>query len=82
MRSGLTAFNEIHQYKNYDNIKVFITGQGKVPHPRRLYVTTNGDVREGPLDDLLTRSESILNGAEPDNRNVAVYLSVGRQKRS
>lgn len=67
MRSGMTAFNEIHQYKNYDNIKVFVTGQGKVPHPRRLYATTNGDVREGPLDELLARSEQILNGDITDN---------------
>lgn len=67
MRSGMAAFNEIHQYKNYDNIKVFVTGQGKVPHPRQLYATTNGDVREGPLDEMLSRSEQILNGEIPDN---------------
>lgn len=67
LRSGIVIFNEIHQYENYANINVFTTGLGKKPHPRRAYFTTNGDVREGPLDDLLERSASILHGEEPDN---------------
>ena len=67
MRSGIVIFNEIHQYPNYDNIKVFITSLGKKKHPRRLYATTNGDVRDGPLDDLLARSEQILKGDIGDN---------------
>lgn len=67
MRSGIVIFNEIHQYQNYANIKVFVTGLGKVAHPRRLYATTNGDVREGPLDEMLEKSKQILNGVIPDN---------------
>lgn len=67
MRSGMVVFNEIHQFANYDNIKVFITGLGKKKHPRRLYATTNGDVRGGPLDDLLDESMRILEGSQPDN---------------
>lgn len=67
MRSGIVVFNEIHQYENYQNINVFTTGLGKHPHPRRSYYTTNGDVREGPLDDLIESSEGILFGGDPDN---------------
>lgn len=67
MRSGLVVFNEIHQYENYSNINVFTTGLGKHPHPRRSYYTTNGEVREGPLDDLLETAEGILFGGDPDN---------------
>ena len=67
MRSGMVVFNEIHQYDNYNNINVFTTGLGKHPHPRRSYFTTNGDVREGPLDDLIDTSEGILFGGDPDN---------------
>ena len=67
MRSGIVVFNEIHQYENYQNINVFTTGLGKHPHPRRSYYTTNGDVREGPLDDLLETSEGILFSGDPDN---------------
>lgn len=67
LRSGIVIFNEIHQYQNYDNINVFTTGLGKKKHPRRSYYTTNGDEREGPLDDLLEDSERILQGEEDDN---------------
>ena len=67
LRSGIVIFNEIHQYEDYKNINVFTTGLGKKKHPRRSYYTTNGDVREGPLDDLLETSEQILSGEEPDN---------------
>lgn len=67
LRSGICIFNEIHQYEDYANINVFTTGLGKKKHPRRSYYTTNGDVREGPLDDLLETSEEILRGGEPDN---------------
>lgn len=67
LRSGIVVFNEIHQYENYQNINVFTTGLGKKKHPRRSYYTTQGDVREGPLDDLLETSEGILFGDEPDN---------------
>lgn len=67
LRSGIVIFNEIHQYENYANINVFTTGLGKKKHPRRTYYTTNGDIREGPLDDLLATADSILRSGEPDN---------------
>lgn len=67
LRSGIVIFNEIHQYENYDNINVFTTGLGKKKHPRRSYYSTNGDVREGPLDDLLEDAKDILNGGNDDN---------------
>lgn len=67
MRSGMVVFNELHQYENYKNIKVFVTSLGKKKHPRRLYATSNGDVRDGPLDDMLARSEQILRGDIGDN---------------
>lgn len=67
MRSGKTIFNEVHAYENYDNIKVFITGQGKVAQPRVGIFTSNGDVNDGPLDDYLARGRRILFEGEPDN---------------
>ena len=67
LRSGIVIFNEIHQYQNYDNINVFTTGLGKKKHPRRSYYTTNGDVREGPLDDILKDADGILRGGVDDN---------------
>lgn len=67
MRSGMIVFNEVHQYQNYDNIKVFKTGLGKVAQPREGYFTSNGDVSDGPNDDLLARARRILFEGEPDN---------------
>lgn len=66
LRSGAVIFNEVHTYEDYRNINVFTTGLGKKLHPRRSYYTTNGDVREGPLDDMLERSQEILFGGMPD----------------
>lgn len=67
MRSGKVIFNEVHAYGNYDNIKVFITGQGKVAQPRVGIFTSNGEVSDGPLDDYLARGRRILFEGEPDN---------------
>lgn len=66
MRSGKTIFNEVHAYQNYDNIKVFITGQGKVAQPRVGIFTSNGEVNDGPLDDYLARGRRILFEGEED----------------
>lgn len=67
LRSGKVDFDEPHAYENWENINVFTTGLGKKPHPRRTYISTNGDIREGPLDQLIEKSEKILNGEIPDN---------------
>ena len=66
LRSGMVAFDEPHAYENWENINVFTTGLGKKPHPRRIYVSTNGDVREGPLDQLINKSAKILDGEIDD----------------
>lgn len=66
MRSGKTIFNEVHAYENYDNIKVFITGLGKVADARIGYFTSNGEVSDGPLDDKLAQARRILFEGEPD----------------
>lgn len=67
LRSGKVDFDEPHAYENWENINVFTTGLGKKPHPRRTYISTDGDVREGPLDQLKEKSEKILRGEIPDN---------------
>ena len=67
LRSGKVIFNEVHQFENYDNIKVFTTGQGKVAQARTGIFTSNGDVSDGPLDDYLARGRRILFEGEADN---------------
>jgi phage terminase large subunit-like protein len=67
LRSGMVAFDEVHAYEDWENINVFTTGLGKKPHPRRIYVTTNGDVRDGPLDKMIEKAHKILDGEIADN---------------
>lgn len=67
LRSGKVDFDEVHAYVSYANIKVFTTALGKKPHPRRTYTTTNGDVCDGVLDDLLEKSKRILDFEIDDN---------------
>lgn len=63
-KDGAVLFNEFHAYENYTQIKVFQSGLGKIKHARIFIITTNGYVRGGPLDELLTVCEKILNGFE------------------
>lgn len=63
-RPGCLVLNEIHAYENYDQINVFESALGKVKHPREFILTTNGYVREGPMDELLDLMEEILETGE------------------
>lgn len=80
LRSGKVDFDEVHQYENFDNIKVFTTGLGKKPHPRRTYVSTNGDVRDGVFDSLLHKAEMILEGEIEDNGFLPVIFRLDNEK--
>lgn len=60
LRPGAVIFDEIHEYDNYDNIKVFRSAFGKVKHTRTFYITTQGYVRGGVLDDFLETADQIL----------------------
>lgn len=66
-RPGKVDFDEYHQYEDYKSIQVFKTGLGKKANPRTTITTTNGDVRDGPLDKLIVRALDILKGAREDN---------------
>ncbi len=63
-RPGCLIFNEIHAYENYEQINVFESALGKVRHPRIFTITTNGYVREGPLDEQLDMITRILETGE------------------
>ncbi|CAG7841176.1 hypothetical protein CLOHAE12215_02600 [Clostridium haemolyticum] len=65
-RSACLIFDEIHEYETYDSINVFTSGFGKRKHSRTFYITTNGYVRGGVLDDSLKLSEKVLSGEIKD----------------
>ncbi len=66
-RPGKVDFDEYHAYQGYDLIQVAVTGLGKKKHPRQTIITTQGDVRDGPLDRLIEDLIDILTGELPDN---------------
>ncbi len=80
LRSGVVIFNEYHGYENYDNIDVFTTGLGKKPHPRRSIFTTNGNVVDGPLDELIKECEEILYNDAPDNGTLPFICRLNKKE--
>lgn len=65
-RSACLIFDEIHEYEDWDTIKVFTSGFGKKKHSRVFYITTNGYVRQGVLDQQHDLAEKVLNGEIDD----------------
>ncbi len=61
-QTGMIIFNELHAYEDYKQINVYSSGLGKIKHSRTVTITTNGTVREGPLDEKLAMAKLILNG--------------------
>lgn len=68
LRPGVIIFDEVHEYESYDNIKVFTSALGKVARARRIYITTDGYVRGGVLDDFKEEAGMILKGELPNSR--------------
>ncbi len=66
-RPGKVDFDEYHAYQDYKLIEVALTGLGKKEYPRRTIISTQGDVRDGPLDKLLEDALEILKGDILDN---------------
>ena len=79
-RTGCLIFDEVDQYENYDQIKVFTSGFGKRKHSRAFYITTNGNVREGVLDDMLAISADILNGTIKDLRWLPLIYRIDSEE--
>jgi len=79
-RPGKIDFDEFHGYENYKIINVFKTGLGKKKNPRTTIITTNGDIRGGPLDDALTTALNILKGAEEDNGTLPFICRLDDEK--
>lgn len=68
LRPGAVIFDEVHAYESEDNIKVFTSALGKVPRPRRFYITTDGNIRDGFLDNMKEEAKMLLNGEIKNSR--------------
>ena len=63
-QTGMIIFNEYHAYEDYKQINVYSSGLGKIKHARTVTITTNGTVRDGPLDEKLSAAKLVLNGED------------------
>lgn len=76
-RPGKVDFDEYHAYQDYKLINVVTTGLGKVKHPRKTIISTNGDVRDGPLDTKLKDMDDVLHGRRDDNGELPFVCRLG-----
>lgn len=79
-RSACIVFDEIHEYENSDKIGVFRSGFGKRRHSRTFYITTNGYVREGFLDEELSIVDSVLKFEHPDSRLCPLIYKIDEEE--
>lgn len=78
-KDGAIVFNEYHAYENYEQINVFQSGLGKVKHARIFIISTNGYVREGPLDELLDVCDGVLNGESNVSRILPFICKIDNE---
>lgn len=81
-RSACLIFDEIHEYENSNMIKVFRSGFGKRKHSRTFYITTNGYVRDGVLDDKLRIAHDVLNGTITGSRMCPLIYKLDNEEQA
>lgn len=79
-RSACLVFDEVHEYETWDLINVFRSGFGKREHSRIFYITTNGYVRGGVLDELLDLSEKVLSGEITNLRLLPLIYKIDEEE--
>ncbi|WP_096818988.1 terminase large subunit domain-containing protein [Lactococcus fujiensis] len=62
LRDGAVIFDEIHQYESNKDVKVHISGLGKIANPREFYIGTDGYVRDGFIDQMKEMAAKVLKG--------------------
>lgn len=75
-RPGALIMDEEHAYETNRTMGVLLGGLGKKPDARVFKITTDGEVREGPLDEDKELAEDILAGREPDNRMLPMLFRL------
>lgn len=80
LRDGCVIYDEVHEYEDSAIIDVFSSGLGKVKHSREFFITTDGFVRGGYLDDLKERAIRVLNGESLDDPLFAFMATLDDEK--
>ncbi|MEA4928578.1 MAG: terminase TerL endonuclease subunit [Candidatus Limiplasma sp.] len=60
-------FDEIHEYRNFRLINVIKNGMAERKQPLALYITTMGEVLDGPLTQYYDRFTQAMNGVLPED---------------
>lgn len=79
-REGCVIFDEIAIYETADMVNVKRGGLGKVPHDRTFYISTDGFVREGFMDDMKDRILEVLAGNNSEDRIFPFYCKLDDPK--
>lgn len=79
-RPGHVFFDEIHAYEDYKNIKVHTSGGGKKPNWRVTYCTTDGDIRDGVIDDYKKEAWDVFNGVVENSRTLFFICKLDDEK--
>lgn len=61
-QSGMIIFNELHTYVDFKQLNTFSSTLGKIQHARSITITTDGVIRDGPLDEKKDLSKKVLLG--------------------
>lgn len=75
-RPGMNIFDEVHEYEDYKIIEVASSGGGKVKDYREFFITTDGNIRGGPLDDQKDEATAILHGELGIDKEGAAFSSM------
>ncbi|MDB8552165.1 terminase TerL endonuclease subunit [Turicibacter sanguinis] len=79
LRPGVILFDEIHEFEDYNNIKVFTSALGKKQYPRTFIITTNGNVRGGVLDNYLELADAILKGENQTSKMLPILFRLDHE---
>lgn len=79
LRPGVILFDEIHEFEDYNNIKVFTSALGKKKYPRTFIITTNGNVRGGVLDNYLELADAILKGENKTSKMLPILFRLDHE---
>lgn len=75
LRDGCVIYDEVHEYDDSAIVDVFSSGLGKVKNSREFFITTDGFVRGGYLDELKERAIRVLNGEAPED-HLFVFMAT------
>lgn len=77
---GHVFFDEIHAYEDYKNIDVHTSGGGKKKNFRVTYITTDGDVRDGVIDDYKKEAKDVYSGVIKKSRTLFFICKLDKKE--